>query len=87
MSLGLFYPNVDTYIRVDGTGGILGTKLNFDTLGLGKNEVVPRLGIIWEANARHSIWANYFELDRSGFTNTAVEMRIGDTSLSTQRKY
>lgn len=79
LSLGLYYPNVDTYIRVDGPGGNLGTELDFDTLGLGKNEVLPTLGIIWEANARHSIWANYFELDRSGFTNTAVEIRIGDT--------
>lgn len=83
MSLGLFYPNVDTYIRVDGTGGILGTELDFDTLGLGKNEVLPTLGVIWEANSRHSIWANYFELDRSGFTNTAIQIRIGDTVFPT----
>ena len=79
LSLGLFYPKVDTYIRVDGTGGILGTELNFDTLGLSKNEVIPELGVVWQVRPRHAVWANYFELDRSGFTDTAVVIRIGDT--------
>lgn len=79
LSLGLFYPNVNTYMRVDGTGGILGAELNFDTLGLGKNEILPELGVVWQVRRQHAVWASYFELDRSGFTNTAVEIRIGDT--------
>jgi hypothetical protein len=79
LSLGLYYPNVDTYIRVDGTGGILGAELDFDTLGLDKNEVLPELSIVWQINPKHAVWANYFELDRSGFTNTALEIRVGDT--------
>ena len=79
LSLGLFYPKVDTYIRVDGAGGVLGTELNFDTLGLGKNEMLPELGVVWQVSSRHAMWATYFELDRSGFTNTAIEIRVGDT--------
>lgn len=79
LSAGMFYPEVDTYIRVDGTGGVLGTELNFDTLGLADNEILPAMGFVWQANSKHGVWGNYFELDRSGFTNTAIEIRIGDT--------
>jgi hypothetical protein len=79
LSAGMFYPEADTYIRVDGTGGVFGTELNFDTLGLADNEVLPALGFVWQANSKHGVWGNYFELDRSGFTNTAIEIRIGNT--------
>jgi len=77
--VGAFYPRVDTRLRVDGALGLLGTELDLETLGLDKNEPLPALGVSWQANAKHSLWGSYFELNRRGFTNTDIEIRVGET--------
>lgn len=81
ISVGAFRPQIDTYIRVDGALGVLGTELSFDTLGLDKTEVLPSLGLAWQINPRHSVWSYYFDVSRSGLTNTAVTIRVGDTEF------
>lgn len=79
VSVGAFRPKIDTEIRVDGALGILGTELNMDTLGLNKTEVLPSFGIDWQISRRHSLWTYYFDVKRSGFTNTDIDIRVGDT--------
>jgi hypothetical protein len=78
MGLAMFRPNVDTVIRVDSSSGVIGTTLDFQTLGLDQTEWLPALAFEWQLSRRHAIWASYFELDRNGFSNTAVEIRFLD---------
>jgi len=78
MGLAVFRPNVDTVIRVDSSTGVLGTTLDFETLGLGKTEWLPALALEWQVSRRHAVWTSYFELDRSGFSETAIEIRFFD---------
>jgi len=81
ISVGAFRPQIDTSIRVDGALGILGTEINMETLGLDDTEVLPSLGIDWQINHRHSLWSYYFEVKRSGFSNTDIIIRVGDTEF------
>jgi hypothetical protein len=80
-SLALFFPKVDTNIRVDSQGGLIGTEINLETLGLDQSRVLPALGLAWQPNARHSLWLDYFQPDRSGFSTAAVTIRVGETEF------
>lgn len=79
--VGAFRPHIDTIIRVDGALGVLGTELSLDTLGLDKTETLPSFGIDWQINRRHSLWTYYFDVKRSGLSNTDILIRIGDTEF------
>lgn len=81
ISVGAFKPKIDTSIRIDGSGGIIGTKLDMETLGLDQTQVLPSLGIDWQINKRHSLWGYFFDVNRNGFSSTDVIIRVGETEF------
>ncbi len=71
--------NLSTEVRVDGRGGIIGTRLNFeDDLNLDDNKDTFNAALRWRFKERHFLELEYFRLDRSGFRRLDGEIRFGE---------
>jgi hypothetical protein len=85
--LGAFFPNIDTKARADGTGGQIGTSLDFESdLGLSSTKTLPVFDASWRFAPKHRVELGYFDLSRSGTTTLTANIEWdGQTySRSTQ---
>ncbi len=79
LRLGVYDMNLSTEVRVDGRGGIIGTRLDFeDDLNLDDNKDTFNAALRWRFKERHFLELEYFRLDRSGFRRLDGEIRFGD---------
>ena len=79
LRLGIYDMNLSTEVRVDGRGGILGTRLDFeDDLNLDDNKDTFNAALRWRFKERHFLELEFFQLDRSGFRRLDGEIRFGE---------
>ena len=80
ITLGAFFPSLDTKVRVDASDGTPGTIIDFEqNLGMSDTETLPSLTVDWRFAKRHRLSLGYFSLARSGSAVTVTEIRFGDT--------
>ena len=61
-----FFPKIDTQARADGTNGLLGTTIDFETdLGLDDSKTLPILDMTWRFAPNHRLQLSYLDLSRS----------------------
>ena len=79
VNVGVFFANLDTKVRLDGTGGALGTVIDFEQ-NLGLDDTKTRIMAIgyWRFFKKHRLDFSYFNLDRSGDSSSTVNIRFGD---------
>ena len=71
--------NLSTEVRVDGRGGAIGTRLNFEKdLNLDDHKDTFNAALRWRFKERHFLELEYFRLDRSGFRRLDGEIRFGE---------
>ena len=79
LNVGTFFANLDTTVRLDGTGGALGTVIDFEqNLGLDDTKTRIMAGGHWRFFKKHRLDVSYFNLDRSGDGTSTVNIRFGD---------
>ncbi|MCZ6617442.1 MAG: hypothetical protein O7E57_04860 [Gammaproteobacteria bacterium] len=79
LNVGSFFANLETTVRLDGTGGILGTEISFEQdLGLDDTKTRIMAGGYWRFFKKHRLDFSYFNLDRSGDSTSTVNIRFGD---------
>ena len=82
VNVGAFYANLETTVRLDGTGGLLGTSISFEQdLGLDDTKTRPMMEAHWRFFKKHTLGISYFDLDRSGDSSTTINIRIGDQTF------
>ena len=79
VNVGSFFANLETTVRLDGTGGALGTEISFEQ-DLGLDDTKTRIMAIgyWRFFKKHRLDFSYFNLDRSGDSSSTVNIRFGD---------
>jgi hypothetical protein len=76
---GTYLLDSSTQARVDGRGGNIGTRLDFeDDLNLDKRKSTLLAGVRWRFHDRHFLEIEHFDLKRSGQARIDTEIRIGD---------
>lgn len=79
LRVGVYDMNLSTEIRVDGRGGNVGSRLDFeDDLNLDSNKDTFDIAFRWRFRERHYIDAEHFRLKRNGFRRLDGEIRFGD---------
>ena len=79
VSVGGFFAKLDTKVRLDGSGGVLGTVIDFEqNLGLDDTKNRIMAGGYWRFFKKHRLDFSYFNLDRSGDSSSTVNIRFGD---------
>lgn len=79
VNVGGFVSDRDTTIRLDSSGGLLGTELDFeDDLGLDEDQDVARIDGFWRYGKRSRIDFSFYELDRSSTGFATFNFRFGD---------
>ena len=82
VNVGTFFANLETTVRLDGTGGLLGTTISFEQdLGLDDTKTRPMMEAHWRFFKKHTLGISYFDLDRSGDSSTTVNIRFGDQTF------
>jgi hypothetical protein len=78
LNLGAFASRVETEIRLD-AAALPGTTFSFENdLGLSDNETVPIGGFVWRIGRRSSLNVAYFDLNRSGTSESRISITIPD---------
>ncbi len=79
---GGFYSSADTRLRIDGSGGRLGTEISLeDDLGFTKEKTLPVIDAIWRINPRHRIELGYVRLARDAQKTITGQIDFGDSSF------
>jgi hypothetical protein len=82
ISLGAFFANATTSVRLDGSRG-LGTEINFEeVLGLEKQKLIGEAGLAWRFAERWRFDADYFSLSRSATRTISKQIEWGDQVYS-----
>ena len=80
--LGMFFPAIDSSIRMDSRFGSPGDGLNFERdLGMSDSESIAYGGVSWRFSPRHMLALEYYDLARSGLTDVDRTLDIGDTTI------
>ena len=82
LNVGAFFANLDTTVRVGGTGGLIGTEISFEQ-DLGLDDTTTRIMAegYWRFFKKHKLTFSYFNLDRSGDSSSTVNIRFGDNTF------
>jgi len=82
ISVGAFFPNIDTKVSARSASNPAGAKVDFESdLGLSDSETRPVAGLAWRFAKRHKLKLSYFDLKRSGDTVSTVRIRFGDVDI------
>jgi hypothetical protein len=82
LRVGAFQPKADTTARLDGAGGMIGTKINLeDDLGLSDRDTLGSALLSVRLANRWRIEAEYFSLDRSNTKAIDRTIEWGDISF------
>jgi len=83
--------SIDTDIRINPTGGSIGTNINYSSdLGGEDKQTTPRLAGYYRFDDTHRIDYGYYKVDRQGLRTLDIDLTIGDetfagsTSVSSQ---
>jgi hypothetical protein len=80
--VGTYLLDSSTQARVDGLGGNLGARLDFeDDLNLDKRKSALLAGARWRFHDRHFLEVEYFNLKRSGRSRIDTEIRFGNATF------
>lgn len=84
IAIGVFWPNVDTTLRIDAPStGDQGTVLDMeDDLGLPDRETLGIGSFNWRMARRHTLDFGYFNLGRSGSTTLQADIQWGDEAFT-----
>jgi len=75
VGLSAYRPRLDT--RIDLFAGPIQGSVDFEsTLGLEDTKSVPVADLRWRISKRNTFRIDYFKLDRSGFSNSPVDIQI-----------
>jgi hypothetical protein len=78
----LFFPNVDSSLRVDGNNGNVGTVVDFESdLALKDRSTIPSFRAGWRANDDWMFIGEYYALNRKSSTTIDREITVGDTTF------
>lgn len=82
-SIGAFWAQPDTRIRLDRSDGTANAKIDFeDTLGLSDSETMAWVDLRLRLARRHLLDLSYYELERSGSRTLSVNVDFGDESFT-----
>jgi len=79
---GTYLLDSSTQARVDGRGGNIGTRLDFESdLNIDRRKPALLAGARWRFRDRHFLEVEYFSLKRSGQARIDTEIRFGDATF------
>ncbi len=82
LQVGAYFPAVDSSLRVDGSGGQVGTVVDFERdLGFERNGVLPAFMAEWRPGDDWVVNAEYYALGRDSTATLAQDIIIGDTTF------
>jgi hypothetical protein len=74
-----FFPKIDTQARLDGSGGRVGTTIDFETdVGLDDSKTLPLLDMTWRFLPNHRVQLSYLDLSRSATSTLRTQINWGD---------
>lgn len=81
LQMAAYFPRVDSSIRVDGSGGVIGTSVDFERdLGFERNSMLPAFMLEWRPGDDWAVNAEYYALGRDSTATLARDIIIGDTT-------
>jgi hypothetical protein len=79
ISIGVFFPNIDTRISASSASNPVGAKIDFERdLGMDDSVTRPLGSFAWRFAKNHRLVVNYFNLNRSGDVISKAQITIGD---------
>ena len=82
LQIGAYNAEAETKVRLDSSGGRLGTELSFETdLGGEHRKALPTFDMLWRLNPRHAIEASAISLRRDGQTTLRGAINWGDQTF------
>lgn len=82
LRVGVFFPDLDSSIRIDSEFGRIGDGLDFERdLGMAESKSTLYGGASWRFAAKHILEWEFFDLGRSGLTTVQRSWDIGDTTI------
>ncbi|MBM3252081.1 MAG: hypothetical protein FJZ11_04805 [Candidatus Omnitrophica bacterium] len=82
ISAGVFLPNFNTDVKLDGDN-LAGTTVDFEKLlGLDDQIVTPFINLMWRINDKHRLDFMYYNLDRDGTLALNNNINFGDETFS-----
>lgn len=82
LRVGVFFPDLDSSIRIDSSLGRIGDGLDFERdLGMAESKTTLYGGASWRFAAKHILEWEFFDLGRSGLTTVQRSWDIGDTTI------
>ena len=77
-----FFPKIDTKASVDGSGGRLGTTVDFESdIGLDDSKTLPIVDMIWRFLPNHRLQLSYLDLSRSATSVLRTQINWGDQTF------
>jgi hypothetical protein len=78
-----FFPKIDTQARLDGSGGRIGTTIDFETdVGLDDSKALPVLDMTWRFLPNHRFQLSYLDLSRSATSTLRTQINWGDQTYA-----
>ena len=78
-----YFQSLNTRIRLDASDASPGTTIDFEqNLGMSDTETLPGLGLGWRFAKKHQLQLEAFDLNRSGSSIAATDIRFGDEIFS-----
>jgi len=82
LRVGVFFPDLDSSIRIDSSLGRIGDGLDFERdLGMAESKTTLYGGASWRFAAKHVLEWEFFDLGRSGLTTVQRSWDIGDITI------
>ena len=82
LRVGVFFPDLDSSIRIDSDFGRFGDGLDFERdLGMSESKTTFYGGASWQFAAKHVLEWEFFDLGRDGLTTVEKSWDIGDTTI------
>lgn len=82
LRVGVFFPDLDSSIRIDSSLGRIGDGLDFERdLGMAERKSTLYGGASWRFASKHVLEWEFFDLGRDGLTTVERSWDIGDTTI------
>ena len=82
LRIGVFFPDLDSSIRIDSTLGRIGDGLDFERdLAMADSKTTLYGGASWRFSRKHVLEWEFFDLPRDGLTTVERSWDIGDTTI------
>lgn len=82
LRVGVFFPDLDSSIRIDSDLGRIGDGLDFERdLGMSESKTTLYGGASWRFATKHVLEWEFFDLGRDGLTTVEKSWDVGDTTI------